>query len=154
VYAVLLDRMFRFPVSGELVRNYDGLGGQLLFAFLHQRDALRWTDNALRVDWKLTREATQELLDDIERLYRDGIDRPKLVHWINGYRLVSRYLSPHPASRWAQGSEALDLTQPPRALVDDVLPDEFPLSMFFEALSKKLKDDIAATRGITRESAA
>lgn len=27
-YAVLFDRMFRFPVSGERVRNYDGLGGQ------------------------------------------------------------------------------------------------------------------------------
>ncbi len=23
------------PVSGERVRNYDGLGGQLLFAYLH-----------------------------------------------------------------------------------------------------------------------
>lgn len=48
-----------------------------------------------------------------------------------------------------QGPRRLDLTLPPRKLVDDVLPDEFPLSMFYEALSKKLKKVIASTRGIT-----
>ena len=36
-YAILFDRLFRFPVTGSRVRNYDGLGGQLLFAFLHAR---------------------------------------------------------------------------------------------------------------------
>nr|MBA2522934.1 hypothetical protein [Solirubrobacterales bacterium] len=34
-YAILFDRLFRFPLSGGRVRNYDGLGGQLLFAHLH-----------------------------------------------------------------------------------------------------------------------
>jgi hypothetical protein len=33
--------------------------------------------------------------------------------------------------------------------VDDVLPDEFPLSMFYEALAKKLRGVIASTKGIT-----
>ena len=75
------------------------------------------------------------------------------MHWQAGYALVSRYLSPHPASKWARGADALDLTLPPRSLVDEVLPDEFPLSMFFEALSKKLKTVIESTRGITAESA-
>ena len=32
------DRLFRFPITGDRVRNYDGLGGQLLFAYLHQHD--------------------------------------------------------------------------------------------------------------------
>lgn len=50
-YAVLFDRMFRFPVSGDRVRNYDGLGGQLLFAYLHKHDVVRWTDNKLHIDW-------------------------------------------------------------------------------------------------------
>ena len=36
-YAILFDRLFRFPITGTRVRNYDGLGGQLLFAFLHKR---------------------------------------------------------------------------------------------------------------------
>ncbi|WP_406002250.1 DUF6421 family protein [Streptomyces sp. NBC_00829] len=148
-YAVLFDRMFRFPVSGDRVRNYDGLGGQLLFAYLHKHDVVRWTDNQLKIDWDRAPQVTNELCAEIEKLYRDGIDRPKLVHWFAAYDLVSAYLAPHPGSRWAKGPDALDLNQPPRKLVDDVLPDEFPLSMFYEALSKKLKAVIASTKGIT-----
>ncbi|WP_137990900.1 DUF6421 family protein [Streptomyces vilmorinianum] len=152
-YAVLFDRMFRFPVSGDRNRNYDGLGGQLLFAYLHKHDVVRWTDNTLRIDWKRAPEVTNQLCAEIETLYREGIDRPKLVHWFKAYELVSTYLAPHPGSRWAKGPDALDLTLPPRKLVDDVLPDEFPLSMFYEALSKKLKDVIASTKGITAANA-
>ncbi|MBC9729713.1 DUF6421 family protein [Streptomyces sp. TRM68367] len=151
--AVLFDRMFRFPVTGERVRNYDGLGGQLLFAYLHKHDVVRWTDNKLFIDWERAPQVTNQLCAEIEQLYRDGIDRPKLVHWFAGYELVSTYLAPHPGSKWAKGPDALDLTQPPRKLVDDVLPDEFPLSMFYEALSKKLKKVIAATKGIRADSA-
>ncbi|MEV6652480.1 DUF6421 family protein [Streptomyces sp. NPDC051219] len=153
-YAVLFDRMFRFPLSGDRVRNYDGLGGQLLFAYLHKHDVVRWTDNTLKIDWERAPQVTNQLCAEIEELYRAGIDRPKLVHWFAAYDLVSTYLAPHPGSRWAKGPDALDLTLPPRKLVDDVLPDEFPLSMFFEALSKKLKDVIASTKGITAASAA
>jgi hypothetical protein len=152
-YAVLFDRMFRFPVTGERVRNYDGLGGQLLFAYLHQHDVVRWRDNKLSIDFERAPQVTNQLCAEIEKLYRDGIDRPKLVHWFAGYELVSRHLAPHPASKWAKGPEALDLSQPPRKLVDDVLPDEFPLSMFYEALQKKLKKVIASTKGITADSA-
>ncbi|MFC4607679.1 DUF6421 family protein [Streptomyces maoxianensis] len=152
-YAVLFDRMFRFPVTGDRVRNYDGLGGQLLFAYLHKHDVVRWTDNTLKIDWERAPQVTNQLCAEIEKLYRDGIDRPKLVHWFAAYDLVSTYLAPHPGSRWAKGPDALDLSQPPRKLVDDVLPDEFPLSMFYEALSKKLKSVIASTKGITAETA-
>jgi len=152
-YAILFDRLFRFPVTGERVRNYDGLGGQLLFAYLHKHDALRWTDNTLQIDWERAPQVTNQLCAEIETLYRDGIDRPKLVHWLAAYDLVATYLSPHPGSVWAKGPEALDLSLPPRKLVDDVLPDEFPLSMFYEALAKKLRDVIASTKGITGDSA-
>lgn len=148
-YAVLFDRMFRFPVSGDRNRNYDGLGGQLLFAYLHKHDVVRWTDNKLKIDWMRAPQVTNQLCAEIEDLYRAGIDRPKLVHWFKAYDLVSTYLAPHPGSKWAKGPDALDMTQPPRKLVDDVLPDEFPLSMFYEALAKKLKGVIASTKGIT-----
>ncbi|MEU7028555.1 DUF6421 family protein [Streptomyces sp. NPDC015232] len=148
-YAVLFDRMFRFPLTGDRTRNYDGLGGQLLFAYLHKHDVVRWTDNTLTIDWQRAPEVTNQLCGEIEKLYRDGIDRPKLVHWFKAYELVSTYLAPHPGSKWAKGPDALDVSLPPRKLVDDVLPDEFPLSMFFEALSKKMKGVIADTKGIT-----
>ncbi|WP_407699138.1 DUF6421 family protein [Streptomyces alkaliterrae] len=153
-YAVILDRIFRFPVTGERNRNYDGLGGQLLFAYLHKHDALRWRDNRLTIDWDRAREVTVRLREEIETLYREGIDRPKLVHWFKAYELVSGYLAPHPASTWAKGPEALDLELPPRKLVDEVHPDEFPLSMFYEALAKKLRGVIASTKGITADSTA
>ncbi|MFF0752465.1 DUF6421 family protein [Streptomyces sp. NPDC004267] len=148
-YAVLFDRMFRFPLTGDRNRNYDGLGGQLLFAYLHKNDVVRWTDNVLTIDWERAPEVTNRLCGEIETLYRDGIDRPKLVHWFKAYDFVSTYLAPHPGSKWAKGPDALDTSLPPRKLVDDVLPDEFPLSMFFEALSKKMKGVIADTKGIT-----
>jgi hypothetical protein len=148
-YAILFDRLFRFPLTGDRVRNYDGLGGQLLFAYLHKHDAVRWTDNKLHIDWQRAPQVTNQLCAEIETLYRDGIDRPKLVHWFAAYGLVASYLSPHPGSVWAKGPDALDLSRPPRKLVDDVMPDEFPLSMFYEALAKKLRDVIASTKGIT-----
>lgn len=153
-YAILFDRMFRFPVSGDRVRNYDGMGGQLLFAYLHKHDALRWRDNRLSIDWERVADVTNALCAEIETLYREGIDRPKTAHWIAAYQLVSRYLTPHPASTWAKGPEALPLDTADdkalrKALCDAVMPDEFPLSMFYEALAKKLGGVIAATTGIT-----
>ena len=154
-YAILFDRMFRFPVSGGRVRNYDGLGGQLLFAYLHKHDALRWTDNRLKIDWDRVAAVTTDLCTEIETLYRDGIDRPKTAHWLAAYELVSRYLTPHPASVWAKGADALPFAEHTeskplnKALCDAVLPDEFPLSMFFEALAKKLSGVIASTSGMT-----
>jgi len=148
-YAVLFDRLFRFPVTGNRVRNYDGMGGQLLFAYLHKNDAVRWTDNRLSIDFDRARELTGQLGEEIQRFYRDGIDRPKVVHWIVGHELVSTYLAPHPGSKWARAHETLDFNLPPRELVDDVLPDEFPLSMFYETLSKKLAGVVESTRGVT-----
>ena len=50
-YAIIFDRIFRFAITGNRVRNYDGLGGQLLFAWLHQHHVLHWTDTRLRIDW-------------------------------------------------------------------------------------------------------
>jgi len=52
---------------------------------------------------------------------------------------------------WAQatkGAGALPLDGPPKELVNLVLPDEFPLNVFFDALRRKLSDVIASTKGI------
>ncbi|MDQ1543562.1 MAG: hypothetical protein QOK08_1200, partial [Actinomycetota bacterium] len=45
------------------------------------------------------------------------------------------------------------LEGPPKGLTDAVLDDEFPLSMFYEALGKKMAGVIESTSGITAESA-
>ena len=144
--AILFDRLFRFPITGERVRNYDGLGGQLLFAYLHRNDVVRWTDNRLTIDWERVAGGVADLRGEVEKLYRDSIDRSKLAHWLAAYELVSGYVEPNPGSTWARGIQALPEEQ--KAKVDAVLPDEFPLSMFYEALRRKLGEVVESTRGI------
>jgi hypothetical protein len=146
-YAVLFDRIFRFAISGSRVRNYDGLGGQLLFAWLHQHHVLHWTDTRLTIDWDEVPEAVIALGREIDDLYWHSIDRPKTAHWLAAYDLVESTLTPHPASAWARRD--LPLEGPPKGYTDAVLDDEFPLSMFYEALSKKMTDVIESTAGIT-----
>ena len=153
-YAVLFDRLFRFPITGDRVRNYDGLGGQLLFAYLHKNGVLHWTDNTLSIDWSRVASAVVDLRGEVEVLYRDGIDRSRVGHWLAGHEFVSRYVAPNPVSVWARGAAALPLDGPPKGLVDLVLPDEFPLNVFYEALRRKLGDVIESTRGITAASVA
>lgn len=155
--AILFDRLFRFPITGDRVRNYDGLGGQLLFAWLHKQGVLRWTDNTLSFDWAALPAAVVALSDTVEELYRTGIDRSRVGHWRAAYELVASYVAPHPGSTWAKGltdPSVLPLDGPPKGLTDLVLPDEFPLNVFYEALSKKLAATIEGTRGITGASGA
>ncbi|MBT2512154.1 DUF6421 family protein [Arthrobacter sp. ISL-30] len=148
-YAVLFDRIFRFAITGNRVRNYDGLGGQLLFAWMHQHRVLHWTDSKLRIDWDEVPGVVMELGSRIEELYWRSIDRPKTAHWLAAYELISGTLTPNPASVWSRGPQALPLDGPPRGLTDQVLDDEFPLSMFYEALEKKMRPVIESTAGIT-----
>ncbi|WP_375164389.1 DUF6421 family protein [Arthrobacter sp.] len=152
-YAVIFDRIFRFSITGSRVRNYDGLGGQLLFAWLHQNHVLHWTDTKLTIDWEEVPGVVIALGEKIQQLYWRSIDRPKIAHWLAAYELVSETVTPHPASVWAKGADALPLDGPPRGLTDAVLDDEFPLSMFFEALDRKMKDVIESTAGITGATA-
>lgn len=147
--AILCDRLFRFPITGDRVRNYDGLGGQLLFAYLHRHGALRWRDNRLSFDWKELPLQVIRLGEEIEELYRTGIDRSKVGQWLASYDFVSSYVAPGPGSTWAKGPSALPLDGPPKALVDLVLPDEFPLNMFYEALRRRMGPVIDSAKGIT-----
>lgn len=148
-YAILFDRLFRFPTTGDRVRNYDGLGGQIIFAWLHRHDVLRWTNNTLTIDWNKVNDSIVELCDAVEELYRDGIDRSRLAHWLAAYEFVSTWVEPHPASTWAKGVDALPVEGELKHLVDAVMPDEFPLNVFYEALRTKLSPTIAAVAGIT-----
>ena len=137
-YAILLDRLLRFPITGERVRNYDGLGGQLLFAYLHRHGHLHWTDNRLRIDWAHVADGVRALHGEIAALYRDGIDRTKLAHWQAAHDLIAAYVPPAVGSRWAAGTRAFADTPDPRPYVDEVLADEFPLSIFYSSLKAKL----------------
>jgi hypothetical protein len=152
-YTILFDRIFRFPLTGSRVRNYDGLGGQLLFAWLHQHHVLHWTDTSLAIDWEQLPDTVVALSDAINELYWRSIDRPKTAHWLAAYELVRATVEPNPASRWARGLPDEVLAGAPKGYTDAVLDDEFPLSMFYEALGKKLRPTIESTAGITAATA-
>lgn len=152
-YAVIFDRIFRFAITGSRVRNYDGLGGQLLFAWLHQHGVLHWTDTSLAFEWDDVPAAVIALGAAIDELYWRSIDRPKTAHWLAAYDLVRSVLTPNPASAWARGLPDETLAGAPKGYTDAVMDDEFPLSMFYEALDKKMKPVIESTAGITGNDA-
>ncbi len=137
-YAILFDRILRFPITGNRVRNYDGLGGQLLFGYLHDRGVVRWTDNRLLIDWTRVKDAVGELRELVEALYRHGIETSRVTYWIAAHDLVSRYVTPNVSSQWREAARVYSDEADPRAWIDRVLDDEFPLSMFYESLKKKV----------------
>jgi Family of unknown function (DUF6421)/Domain of unknown function (DUF4350) len=142
-YAILFDRLFRFPVTGTRKRNYDGLGGQLLFAFLHKEGYLHWTDNHLTIDWERIADGVGALRENVQDLYHSGIDRSKLGQWIAAHDLVSQYVAPADGSAWAKANRDLPDVEEPKELVDLVKEDEFPLSLFYVQLQKKLEPALA-----------
>ena len=147
-YAILFDRLFRFPITGNRVRNYDGLGGQIIFAHLHKKGALHWTDNRLTFDWDLVVPSVIELCEQVESLYHEGINRSRLAQWIAAYEFVKELVPPHPASNWAKGADQLPTGGELKEVVNLVLDDEFPLNVFYETLNRKLSDVVASTKGI------
>lgn len=137
-YAILLDRLLRFPITGTRVRNYDGLGGQLLFAYLHHNGYLHWTDNQLTIEWEYVAEGVAKLHEAVADLYRTGIDRSKLAHWTAAHDLVAANVAPALGSRWAAKARDFTDVEDPRPYIDLVLDDEFPLSLFYSSLKAKL----------------
>ncbi len=141
-YAILFDRLFRFPVTGSRVRNYDGLGGQLLFAYLHKEGYLNWTDNALTIDWDRVADGVTALRERVQALYHSGIDRSKLSQWIAAHDLVSEYVPATESSVWDSAGRDLPEVDEPKELVDLVRDDEFPLSLFYSQLRPKLEPSL------------
>ncbi len=137
-YAILLDRLLRFPIAGSRVRNYDGLGGQLLFAYLHRHGHVLWADNQLTINWDTVAEGVDGLRLEVEKLYRSGIDRTKLQHWAAGHDLISQSVAPATGSQWVAPRRNFEELPDPRPYVDLVLEDEFPLSIFYSTLKAKL----------------
>ena len=137
-YSILLDRLLRFPITGERVRNYDGLGGQLLFAYLHRHGYLHWTDNQLTIEWERVADGVAALRTDVEELYRQGIDRTKLQHWAAAHDLVASSVPAAAGSKWVASARDFTDVEDPRPYIDLVRDDEFPLSIFYSSLKAKL----------------
>jgi len=78
------------------------------------------------------------LRDEVYALYRSGIARTKLQHWAAAHDLVARFVPPASGSHWALGAREFAEVPDPRPYCDEVLPDEFPLSIFYTALQGAL----------------
>ena len=137
--AILLDRIFRFPITGTRIRNYDALGGQLLFAYLHQKDVLLWCDNRLTVRWDLLESGFAGLREELTTLYKLGADCSKMSFWLAAHDLVSRYVKPNVASKWKADTRAIDDETDPKKWLALVHDDEFPLGNFHVNLQRRLK---------------
>lgn len=138
-YAILLDRLFRFPIVGSRVKNYDGLAGQLLFAFLHAKDVLTWCDNTMLIQWEQLPSAIEELRREIASLYRSGATCSKLSFWIEAHDLIAKYVRPNVGSRWKKDSRSIDSESEPSKWITLVQDDEFPLGNFHLNLQRKLQ---------------
>jgi hypothetical protein len=136
-YAILFDRIFRFPITGPRIRNYDALGGQLLFSYLHQKDILLWSDNRLTIKWNKLLEGVSHLRDEITQLYKHGADYSKLSFWIEAHNLVSQYVRPNVASKWKKDS--ITDENDPKKWISLVHDDEFPLGNFHTHLLNKMQ---------------
>ena len=138
-WAIVLDRIFRFPITGPRVRNYDALGGQLLFACLHQRDALVWRDNRLAIRWDAVAAGIRGLREEITALYKFGADCSRLTLWLTAHDLIAKYVPPHVASKWKAGVRQFDDEAEVKKWLALVQPDEFPLGNFHLNLLRRMK---------------
>jgi hypothetical protein len=138
-WAILLDRIFRFPITGTRVRNYDALGGQLLFSYLHQKDVLLWRDNRLTICWDKLDAGVAGLREELTKLYKQAADSSKMNFWLSAHDLVSRYVRPNVASQWKADTRAITDESDIKRWLSLVHPDEFPLGNFHVNLQRKLK---------------
>ena len=138
-YAVLFDRIFRFPLLlGPRVRNYDALGGQLLFSYLHQKDVLIWRDNRLTIRW----EPLPGAHHDCERKSRAYISLgavcSRMNLWLAAHDLISAYVRPNVGSKWKSDSREVSDKADLKKWLGMVHDDEFPLGTFHLNLRRKL----------------
>lgn len=138
MYAILLDRIFRFPITGNRIKNYDALGGEILFAYLHQKDILIWADNKLTVRWDKLVEGVSALREELQKLYKSAADCSKMSFWIAAHDLISQYVCPNVASVWKKSSRVAMDEVDTKKWISLVQDDEFPLGNFHANLRGKL----------------
>ncbi len=145
-YTVIFDRIFRFPITGSRVRNYDGLGGQCCSrgctsttCALDRHPAHHRLGRGSGCGGRApTRSTTSIGAASTARRSPTGSPPTTLCP-------ARSRRTRHLAGRFA----TLLLDGPPMGLTDEVLDDEFPLSMFYEALATKMGEVVESTAGIT-----
>lgn len=154
-YIIVLDRLFRFSISGERSKNYDALAGQLLLAFI-QVETLPHINNfpdtntgpgvlrngtAISLSWQKVEARILQLKELLDAHEKEGAALSLEDFWIRSYYLIAHFLPSALTSQFPRSYEAL-LAQPDKAsLTSDgirnrVISDEFPLSQMLVEYKK------------------
>lgn len=138
-WAVLFYRVFRFPITGDRGKNYDGLAGQILTNALFKGKALMWESGILSFTWEAIRPIVERLYKEISDVESMALTSPEKHDWKLGHELVAEYV--FPAEGYIFRSSPLNecVYDKERGNFKTVLDDEFPLSKFHVWLKKELK---------------
>ena len=120
------------------VRNYDGLGGQLLFAYLHRHGQCTGPTTSSRSSGSAVGGRRAGLHEEVAELYRPASTARSSGTGRRPTTSSPRAWRRRTGSRWAAGARDFEDVEDPRPYVDHVLDDEFPLSIFYSSLKAKL----------------
>ena len=103
-----------------------------MFGALYSRNenddqpTLTWLHDVLTIDWQQLPARLEALLHEVEDILDPRASRISL--WDDTYDFVAKYVEPSRASKW---KTCLQDNAGPEALLDAVMPDEFPLGVFY-----------------------
>jgi hypothetical protein len=137
-WCVLFDRIFRFPITGERVKNYDSLAGQILTNALLDNQAMIWENGILSFDWSAADAAVRKLRGEIDEFEHQALKSPKEQNWTRAYDLIAKYVPPSVSSTFKSSPISACVYSKQRDNYSTVLDDEFPLSDFHTMLKKQI----------------
>lgn len=149
-YAIVLDRILRFPLWGKRIKNFDALAGQIFFSHLVRQKAILLNSNNMQVDWDVVPSAVESLRSQIHDLCAGGLLAGRTRYWRNCYRFVAKFVDPCEDSVWNDfanfrysdsflaASDAEEALTPAARALLRVRDDEFPLNIFYEELKRDL----------------
>ena len=137
-YAIVFDRLFRFPLVGSRQKNYDSLAGQILTNALLTSGALVWADGVLSYDWRQMEATVKGLYASIVELEAAALSAPEKHDWKTAYELVARYVAPSEGTTFLRAPLSECVFDKERQNFRTVLDDEFPLSKFHVWLGREV----------------
>lgn len=146
-YIIVLDRLFRFSISGEREKNYDALAGQLLLSFLHSKNlsdvniatgqdtkpGVEKNSTQISLNWENIQQRIFQFKEILDAHETEGANLSLEEYWLKSYYLVASLLPPALTSKFPRTyNELLTLsdktTLSSEGIRARVISDEFPLN--------------------------
>jgi hypothetical protein len=146
-YIIVLDRLFRFSISGEREKNYDALAGQLLLSFLQSENVsggntstgqdtkagVEKNSTKISLNWENIQQRILQFKKILDAHEIDGANLSLEEYWLKSYYLVASLLPPALTSNFPRTYSELLRLPDKKALSregirDRVKSDEFPLN--------------------------